>query len=344
MIPQTEQETVQAGHALTDPHRLTSLPVLVLHAHTSCNCKCLMCDIWKISESRSLDPLDLEPHLDSIRALGVQWIVFTGGEPLLNRALPEICRMLSAEQVHLTLLTTGLLLKKFAREVAESFDDVIVSIDGPPQVHDSIRRVPGGFAVIADGIASIRALRPHFRISARLTVQKLNFRHLRGAVRAAKELNLDAISFLAADLTSQAFNRELVWAVEKQNEIALSISDVSLLASEVESLIQEHREDIESGFVVESADKLRRILSHFRAHLGLEPAESPKCNAPWTSAVVEVDGTVRPCFFHASIGNIANASLADVINGRKARDFRAGLDMRTNPTCNRCVCSLNYHP
>lgn len=339
MIPQTEKATVQT----LDGHRLARLPVLVVHAHTSCNCRCIMCDIWKTSESRSLEPHDIEAHLNSIRALHVKWVVFTGGEPLLSPALPEICRMLRREQIHLTLLTTGLLLTKYAREVVESFDNVIVSLDGPAQVHDAIRRVRCGFTLIADGIASLRRLRPHFDITARCTVQKSNFRYLRATVGAAKELNLDAISFLAIDLASQAFNRDLVWPVERQNEVGLSIDDLATLESEIEALIQENT-DVASGFVMEGPDKLRRIVHHFRAHLGLERAESPKCNAPWTSAVLEVDGTVRPCFFHAPIGSIANTSLEDVINSAKAREFRASLGVPTNPTCNRCVCSLNYHP
>ena len=344
MITQTERKILPGVEPPTDPHHLTTLPVLVVHAHTSCNCKCVMCDIWKTNETRSLSPADVVPHLNSIRALGVRWIVFTGGEPLLNRALPGICQMLRCEGIHLTLLTTGLLLTKYNQEIIESFDDLIISIDGPAQVHDSIRRVPGGFAVIAEGISSTRRICSKIRITARCTVQKSNFQHLRATVHAAKEMNLDAISFLAVDLTSEAFNRELVWPAEKQREIGLSVGDLSLLEVELESLIRENRDDIERGFIVESAGKLRRILGHFRAHLGLDRAESPKCNAPWTSAVVEVDGTVRPCFFHAPIGNIADASLHDVINGAKAREFRAALDIPTNPICNRCVCSLNYHP
>ena len=45
-----------------------------------------------------------------------------------------------------------------------------------------------------------------------------------------------------------------------------------------------------SGYIAESPEKLRRIARHFRAHLGLERDESPRCNAPWTSAVIETDG------------------------------------------------------
>jgi Fe-coproporphyrin III synthase len=325
-----------------EKHRVTQLPVLVLHVHSSCNCRCVMCDIWKTSEVRELKPADLEPHLSSIRWLGVRWIVFSGGEPLLNRGFPELCAMLKRERIRLTLLTTGLLLKKDAREVVDSFDDVIVSLDGPKEVHDSIRQVRGGFDSIDAGVRAIRDIRPRYRITARSTVQKANFRHLRETTEAAKLLGLDGISFLPVDLTSQAFNRPLVWPIERQNEIGLCASDLTELEAGIARLIRENAGDIQSGFVAESPDKLWRIVKHFRAHLELEEAEAPPCNAPWTSAVVEIDGSVRPCFFHPTIGSIRDESLQEVINSERALQFRSTLDIRTNPTCKRCVCSLNY--
>ena len=58
--------------------------------------------------------------------------------------------------------------------------------------------------------------------------------------------------------------------------------------------------------------------------------------------MVEVDGTVRPCFFHHRIGNLDGKTLDQVINGGEARRFRASLDVETNPICQRCVCSRNY--
>jgi Fe-coproporphyrin III synthase len=335
-----EETAIVPGSA--EMHRVTHLPVLVLHVHSSCNCKCVMCDIWKTTEVRALKPQELERHLASFRWLRVEWIVFTGGEPLLNRAFPELCGMLRRERIRLTLLTTGLLLKKYAREVAQSFDDAIVSLDGPREIHDSIRQVRGGFDLIGAGIEAIRDIAPRFCVTARSTVQRANFRRLRDTTCAAKDLRMDGVSFLAVDLTSQAFNRPLVWPIEHQNEIGLSIRDVAELEAEIEALIRENSEDIRSGFVVESPEKLRRIARHFRAHLGLEEPESPHCNAPWASAVVESDGTVRPCFFHEAIGDLRSQSLMDAVNSEKALQFRSTLDIRTNPICQSCVCSLNY--
>jgi len=111
------------------------------------------------------------------------------------------------------------------------------------------------------------------------------------------------------------------------------------LEREMEALIAQYPGD---GFILESPAKLRRIVSHFRAHYGLEPHVAPRCNAPWVSAVVEADGSVRPCFFHPSIGNLSGTTLEAVINGAAGRSFRSTLDVANNPICRNCVCSLNY--
>jgi MoaA/NifB/PqqE/SkfB family radical SAM enzyme len=339
-----EHDLVNIGMAPADlkSHRIANLPVLVLHVHSSCNSRCVMCDIWKTKESRSLRPSDLESHLESMRQLGVRWVVFSGGEPLLNPEFPQLCAMLRRENIRVTLLTTGLLLQKLAGQVAESFDDAIVSLDGPEGIHDLIRRVDGAFSMIGSGVRAVQKRRTGFSFTARTTVQKGNHRHLRETVEGAKILNMKGISFLPADLTSEAFNRPVSWSAERQREVALSMDELAVLENEIDFLIDGNAGDIRSGYIAESPDKLRRIARHFRAHLGLDRDESPQCNAPWTSAVVEADGTVRPCFFHRSIGNINRMTLEEVVNGMDALVFRSTLDIRSNLTCNRCVCSLNY--
>jgi MoaA/NifB/PqqE/SkfB family radical SAM enzyme len=241
----------------------------------------------------------------------------------------------------LTLLTTGLLLSRHAQDVAAMFEDVIVSLDGPREIHDSIRRVKGAYEAIASGIAAVRSLRPGLRISARMTVQKANHTSLQASVTSAKELRLDAISFLAADLTSEAFNRTLIWPVERQDEIGLNHREVKVLEAEVEELITNFADEIRAGYIAEGPAKLRKIVAHFRAHLGVGEYQSPRCNAPWVSAVIETDGSVRPCFFHHPIGNLAGASLEEVVNGEAAIAFRERLDVAEDPICRRCVCSLH---
>lgn len=325
-----------------ESERLSALPILLLNVHEHCNCRCLMCDIWQRKDGRELDLHSFAQHRESLLCLGVQQVVLTGGEPLLHRNFAGLCNFLRDCGVRVTLLTTGLLLSKHAADVAEGLDEIIVSLDGPEAVHDQIRRVKGAFQLIRCGIQEVRQIQPHMQVHGRSTVQKANHSLLRQTVAAAKSLALDSVSFLAADITSQAFNRELAWPAERQSQIALSHEEVAALENEIEALLQENADDFRVKYILESPAKLRRIARRFREQLGELAPIAPLCNAPWVSAVIEVDGSVRPCFFHQKIGNIATNTLEQVMNGQDAQRFRASLDIETNPICSRCVCSLNY--
>ena len=321
---------------------IVDLPILLLNVHEQCNCRCVMCDIWRRKDGKELDLMDFARHRESILQLGVQQVVLTGGEPLLHGNFEAICHFLKECGVHITLLTTGLLLSKRAAAVAEGVDEIIVSIDGPEEVHDQVRRVRGAYRLIGDGVESVRHKKASMPVHGRSTVQKANHNLLRQTVAGAKILSLNSISFLAADVTSRAFNRDLIWPGERQSQIVLTFREVQALEDEIEALIREYDDDIRSQYIAESQEKLKSLVRRFKEQLGKITPVAPQCNAPWVSAVVEVDGTVRPCFFHKSIGNVRTQTLRQVINGEEAQQFRALLNVRENAICQRCVCSLNY--
>ena len=122
----------------------------------------------------------------------------------------------------------------------------------------------------------------------------------------------------------------------------LTADEVAELSMLLDRMSVDYAEDFRSGFIQESPEKMRRIVRHFRSALGEVEAVAPRCNAPWVSAVVESDGTVRPCFFHPPIGNFYERPLDQIVNGEAALRFRASLDMERNQICRRCVCSLYY--
>lgn len=326
---------------------LQSLPILLLDVHRHCNCRCLMCDIWKrprdTTRSAELDLLELEGQRAALAQLGVREVVLTGGEPLLHTQLKELIRILRACGVRITLLTSGLLLSRHAATAA-MIDEIIVSLDGPAAVHDRIRGVRNGFGLLGEGIAAVRRHRPGLPLGARCTVQRANAHLLRQTVAAAHALNLDWISFLPADLTSKAFNRELVWPGERQADVALTGEEIAALEREIDAVAAENACDLESGYILEPIEKLRRLSRRFREHLEGLPPQAPRCNAPWVSAVLELDGALRPCFFHSPVATLKGATLQEAINSPAARHFRETLDVATNPICQRCVCSLNYRP
>ncbi len=323
---------------MNDVSFLRTLPILILYPHSRCNCRCVMCDIWRAGGTQELGLEDLDRQTKDIETLGVRQIVFSGGEPLMHSDLFRLNDYVKKRGISTTILTSGLLLQENAHSVAWRTDAVIVSLDGPPQVHDRIRRVPGAFQRLAAGIKALRVERPDYPVGARCTVQRRNHALLRQTAEAARGLGVQSISFLAADVTSSAFNRPAGWSAARRSEVSLDERETGELEEEIERLIGELPGY--AGFVLETPEKLRRIGLHFRAQLGLADPVAPRCNAPWVSAVVESDGTVRPCFFHSAIGNVRQQALAEVINGRRAAEFRMTLDVSRDPVCRRCVCSL----
>lgn len=317
---------------------LESLPVVVLYPHNRCNCRCTMCDIWKDTRQQEISEEAFRRYIEDFQKLSVRWVVLSGGEPLMHSNLFPFCMRLRNLGIRVTILSTGLLLELHAGKIVRCVDDMIVSLDGPPAIHDRIRRVAGAFDCLARGVRSIHQLDPEFAVSARSVVQHENFAFLRSTARVAKEMRLRSISFLAADMISSAFNRPTGWSAERQSAVALAEEDLPRLEAEIEALLNEYHGD---RFLTESSEKLRRIVLHYRAHLGLCEPVAPRCNAPWVSAVVEADGVVRPCFFHPPIGH-AGQGLASALNSAEARAFRSTLDVATNPVCKRCVCSLNW--
>jgi len=326
-------------------HHLHRLPVIVLMPHSACNCRCVMCDIWKANaDKREIAPAELARHLEAFRRLGVRWVVLSGGEALMHGNLWMLCELLKSLRIKITLLSTGLLLQRHAENVARWCDEVIVSLDGSREVHDRIRNIPQAYEKLVDGVKALRLVSPRQRVTGRCVLQKMNFFDLPNLIRAAQEIGLTQISFLAADVFSTAFNRATPWESPRLAEIALAENEVEAFAALVEKTIVDFAAAFESGFIAESPDKLRRLPQYYAAILGKNEFPAQRCNAPWVSAVIEADGAVRPCFFHEPLGNLRANSLDAVLNSERAVAWRRNLAVQTNPICRTCTCSLYLKP
>ena len=322
-------------------HRLESLPILALSVHSACNCRCVMCDIWKANaDKREISAGDLDRHLDAIRELRVQRVMLTGGEPLLHRNLWALCLKLQALRIRVTLVTTGLLIEPHAAEIAAAVDTVVISLDGDRDTHDRIRRVKGGFDRIARGVMALHGEYPTPRLIARSVLQRGNFAGLDQTITAAYRMGFDEISFLAADVSSAAFNRPEPWSRDRIAEVALQSQDLRGLAAAIERAVVLEPRLFDNGFVAGGRASLDRILQYYRSLNGAAELPAVQCNAPWVSAVLEADGTVRPCFFQPPYA-AAEGGLDASLNSAAAIAFRQSLDVERNAICRRCVCSLN---
>jgi MoaA/NifB/PqqE/SkfB family radical SAM enzyme len=256
----------------------------------------------------------------------------------------RLLEVLGGGGFRLTVMTAGTGLDRHADSVARWCDSVVVSLDGPPEIHDAIRRVPGTFSELAKGVEALRERAgTTIGITARCTVQRDNIGHLAATVATARELGLDGISLLPVDVTSAAFGRTGSRNEERlRRQLAPDAGDLDGLAAELEAVARGAGSGGVPGFVAEDREALMvRVLGHFRAEAGVTEHRARACNAPWVSAVVETDGTVRPCFFHPPSGRLGrDDDLGTVLNARRALEQRQRLDVATDPTCRRCVCPL----
>jgi Fe-coproporphyrin III synthase len=326
-------------------HKISALPIVILMPHSACNCRCIMCDIWKGNKHlEQLKEEDVMGLRSSLKQLKTQQVLMSGGEALLNPNFFSLCGILKQQGIKISLLSTGLTLKKHAAPILEFVDEVIVSLDGPPALHDEIRNIPGAFGKLREGIHCLKRAAPAYPVSARTVIHKYNFRQWPQIIDAAKDMELDRISFLPADVSSHAFNREILWNKERQEEVLIEAKDLSLLEEIIEYIISTYKENTHRSFIAESEDRLRKIGSYYKAAHSQHAFPSKKCNAPWVSAVIEADGNVKPCFFYPSFGNIREQELPDILNGEPMLNFRKKLDIEKDETCRRCVCYLNLPP
>jgi Fe-coproporphyrin III synthase len=343
-LTQSLYHTFQRYRTLQTDH-IKVLPVAILMPHSACNCRCVMCDIWKDNKNlKQLNEADMEGLLGSLKKLGTRQVVMSGGEALLNPNFFRFCELLNRKKIRVSLLSTGLTLKKNAEQLLQYVNDIIVSLDGNEEIHNHIRNIPGAFQKLEEGVQYLKKLNPGFKITGRTVIHRINFRHWSSIIHSAREMGLDRISFLPADISSHAFNREVLWSDQRQHDILLDEQELPELKHVLESVLTVHAAGFASGFIAESPEKLEKIYSYYAAFYGRNPFPYKKCNAPWVSAVVEADGTVRPCFFHSPIGNIRSQSLESILNSDDSIRFRRELDMDNNDTCKKCVCYLHLSP
>ncbi|MDV6215677.1 radical SAM protein [Mucilaginibacter sp. L3T2-6] len=323
---------------------ISALPVVILMPHSACNCRCVMCDIWKDNKNlKQLTEQDIAGLLNSLKKFGTREALMSGGEALLNPGFFSLCKILKQNGIKITLLSTGLTIKKNAQQILEFVDTLIVSLDGDEALHDAIRNIPNAFAKVKEGVEYIKSIKPDYRITARTVIHRLNFRNWESIINEARAMGIDQLSFLPADVSSHAFNRQMAWEQPRQHEILLSEQELPELQDVIDQVLG-RKGDFATRYIAESPAKIQDVYYYYAAFYGLNPFPFKKCNAPWVSTVIEADGSVRPCFFMDTIGNIRESSLDAILNGDSAINFRKTLDMSKNESCIRCVCSLNLPP
>ena len=155
-----------------------------------CNLRCLMCGLGSL-DSDSLDQVDFS----ALKEFGIQSICVGGGEPLLFwRKTQEIIKAAQSSGFEVSVVSNGLLI----REVLEKYnfisalDRLVVSLDGPPEIHDLIRGC-GTFEIVVAGIrALLKSRGPHSgNVVVNMTVSRYNCHALIETAEIVRALGVD---------------------------------------------------------------------------------------------------------------------------------------------------------
>lgn len=313
-------------------HRIRVLPIVIVYLNNVCDSRCITCWIWKNNDllknpaERQMSEAMIEELYSTLKQWRPRQVLLSGGEPVLHPLFGRAVAGFRHVAPTVGVITNGLLLSGCEPSVLQGISEFYISFDAPDAA--GYRKIRGvdGFERLSLSMRTLKRLRPRPRITARCTLQRENIRALPRLVEAARQLGFDGISFLGVDASSTAFSRHLHGAADAAT-ILPEHEDLTVMEHHIRSL------RYSDGFVEGGADKLNRILQYFRALRGDGPFASIRCNAPWVSVVIETTGEIRGCFFQPVIGDFSS------INGEQAQRFRQNLDVGSDSTCQRCVCS-----
>ncbi|MBC8492543.1 MAG: radical SAM protein, partial [Chloroflexi bacterium] len=124
-----------------------------------CNARCEFCSIPLQPYNGATSPNLFEQAIDKLYDLGVRYIQFTGGEPLLYPYLIRVIKHASELGMLMTVVTNGSLLdEKRAKALAESgVQGASISVDHyDSSVFERNRGIPGLTDRVAEGVQHLR--------------------------------------------------------------------------------------------------------------------------------------------------------------------------------------------
>ncbi len=153
----------------------TQIEQLILSVSEDCNLRCSYCvysgqyKFQRVHRAKYMDFSLAKEAIDFFLAhsKGSKQIAlgFYGGEPLLNFELIKKCidyfeKETNGRETHITLTTNGTLLKgEIARYLLANHVQIVVSLDGPEEIHNRYRKYKNGrgtFKTVWDNITRLR--------------------------------------------------------------------------------------------------------------------------------------------------------------------------------------------
>lgn len=164
-----------------------------------CNAKCEHCSFYGNAmhkpKQKVISTEQMKKVIKGCQDFGVSVINFVGGEPLLNRDLPELISYINKDKSVASLYTNGWFLKEKARALKDAGTMVaIISLDSTEAVkHDKFRKLPGLFDKAIEGIKECQKVGLLTGISTTLVNEDLKNRNFEKMIEFAKEMKVNEL-------------------------------------------------------------------------------------------------------------------------------------------------------
>ncbi len=345
------------GEALHAPRQIS------VRITNACNHRCAVCGQYgrhgymhESGGAKLLETLDFEQQRALVDEMAPHSPIFyyTGGEPFLYPRFPELMNHVKEKGLTASVVTNGVRLEEHAAEmVANGWDLILVSMDGPPEVHDACRNFAGAFETAFRGMRALQdekraqnRVKPFLAIST--TLSPTNAPHLEETFELVSDLRPDLMILYLSWFTSEAIGRAHARLLEKRLGVTpftwrsyateFSPSDAGALADAVRRI---RRRSWPFEYVVIPNIAERDLEDYY-----LDPARLfgyRKCAAPFFMVDIMPNGDVVTCrdFIDVRVGNIRQTPLMELWNSERFVAFRKLLidEGGTLPQCSRC-CGL----
>ena len=141
-----------------------------------------MCGQWseegylhtrKETLKQELELADWKRIIDELAAHQIPSLLIRGGEPFLFPHIIELLDYINSKGMFTSIDTNGTMLKDYAEDLVRIGKlHLTISVDGPEEIHDAVRGVKGCFQKIQEGVAR---LHERERTSDRTVSTSINF-------------------------------------------------------------------------------------------------------------------------------------------------------------------------
>jgi MoaA/NifB/PqqE/SkfB family radical SAM enzyme len=334
-----------------------------------CNLSCQMCplDIPRVMYNRAnheyvaerkkeeMTTAEVLALVDDVASLGVKQITLTGGESFLRTDIFEILARVKQRGLKCCVNTNGWFLGKAQakRLVEMGVDSLSISVDGPNETHDVIRRREGSFKHILDSLTNLQEAQaelgkqtPSVGITCTLSsLNQHNFSEVLDWLRDYKVIS--SVEFEYMFYTER-------WA-EKATEKMIPLP---VAPKEEDQVLPFYLRDVDVDMFYDQVQRTVAKGKEYKMNVAFQPPLLTKdliakrffdvthayvetCFYPWKAARVNPYGDVYSCSIDAAFGNIRQKPFSQLWNGEAYRTFRRTLKQHgIFPKCTKC-CALS---